>query len=104
MVINHGRYTITGIETQLRLAGGGGPSLVLSAGSERVPGTEDLDAKLRDDMPGVLEGMMHAGRLTPWDVGLPFWSNPVAAAQLPGGYPVVRWTDGARRGGAEDRE
>ncbi len=93
IVINHGHYTIAGIEARLRLATGDGPTLVPFAGSERVPGTKDLDAKLRDGMSGLLEGMMHGDRLTPWDVGMRFWSDLIPTAQLPGAYPVVRWTD-----------
>ncbi len=47
IVINHGRYAITGIEAQLRL-GSSNPSLVSFTGRERVPGTKDLDARLRN--------------------------------------------------------
>ncbi len=47
IVINHGRYAITGIEAQLRL-GSSNPSLVSFTGRERVPGTKDLDAGLRN--------------------------------------------------------
>lgn len=93
IVINHGRYTITGIEAQLRLGSGSNPSLVPFTGRERVPGTRDLDARLRNGMSGLLEGLTHADRLTPWDVGLRFWSDPVPAAQLSGAFPVVRWID-----------
>jgi hypothetical protein len=93
IVINHGRYTITGVEARIRLASGGGPSLILFAGSERVPGTKDLDPRLRNGMSGLLEGLMYGDRITPWDVGLCFWSDPVPPAQVSGAYPVVRWTD-----------
>ncbi len=93
IVVNHGHYAITGIEARIRLAGAGGPSLVPFAGSERVPCTTDLDERLRDGMSGLLEGMLHSDRLSPWDIGLRFWSDPVSSAQFPGAYPVVRWTD-----------
>ena len=93
IVVNHGHYTITGIEARIRLAGGGGPSLVPFAGSERVPCTADLDERLRNGMSGLLEALMHSDRLSPWDIGLRFWSDPISSAQFPGAYPVVRWTD-----------
>jgi hypothetical protein len=93
IVINHGRYTITGIEAQLWLVDNGSYKPVPFAAQERVPGTKDLDAKLRGGMESLLEGMMHADRLTPWDLGLRFESDPISTAQLPGVYPVVRWAD-----------
>ena len=93
IIINHGRYTITHVEAQLRLSSGGSPSLVPFDMSERVPQTEDLDDRLRAGMSGLLEAMMHGDRLTPWDLGIRFESDPMSSAQFPGAFPVVRWRD-----------
>jgi hypothetical protein len=93
IVVNHGGYTIMRVEAQLRLAAGGNASIVSFATSERVGGTEDLDPRLRQRTFSRLEGMTHADRLTPWDAGIYFQSDPMSAEQLPGAYPVVRWVD-----------
>lgn len=88
VVINHGRYTITGIDAQLRLSAGGNTSLVPFDKRNLMPALEGESAGL-----GWRLAKMHADRLTPWDLSLQFESDPIAAPHLPGAYPVVRWVD-----------
>jgi hypothetical protein len=93
IIINHGTYTITGVEAQLRLTAGGNPSLVSFGKSERVSGTAELDKELRGGMYGGLEAALHADRLSPWDRGIRFETGPMPTEHLSGAYPVVRWMD-----------
>ena len=58
-----------------------------------MAGGKELDARLLGGMDVRFEARMHADRLTPWDLGVRFGSDPVPSAQLPGAYPVVRWAD-----------
>jgi hypothetical protein len=93
IVVNHGQYTITELDAQLRLATAGGPSLVAFATSERVPSTEDLHPELVGGMSARFDALLDPRQLTPWDRGTRFESDPVLTAQLPGSHPVVRWRD-----------
>ncbi len=90
IVINRGRYTIIGVEARLRFAN---RNVVPFRGSERVTSTKDLDKRLSNGMTGLLEALSHSDRLTPWDVGLRFWSDPTSTRFTPGWYPIIRWTD-----------
>jgi len=90
IVVNNGRYTITAIEARLELADG---SLVGFLRPERVPGATDLDDRLRGGMTDLLEAFSSPDRLTPWDRGMRFESDPLDTAHAVGAYPVVRWTD-----------
>lgn len=98
IVINHGRYTITGLEAQLRMLIDSKPSLVPFHIPERVPGEQDLDPALLGGVHMRLEAMLNAKQLTPWDRGVRFESDAMSSTDLPGSFPVVRWTDrwGAR--------
>ncbi len=44
-------------------------------------------------MSSRVQAMTQGDRLTPWDVGMRFTSDAVAAAHLPGAYAVLRWVD-----------
>jgi hypothetical protein len=87
IIINRSAYTITGVDARLRLADG---RVAEFAGPVRVTGATQLPDQLSDGMVGLLEGLTHVDRLTPWDVGLRFYSDPMPLALW---YPIVRWTD-----------
>jgi hypothetical protein len=67
--------------------------MVSFSGAERVPRTKDLDDQLRGGMTDRFEAMLEADRLTPWDIGMRIESHPVISRDIPGAYPIVRWTD-----------
>lgn len=93
IIINHGAYTIMGVEAQLRLSAGSNPRLVSFDKSERVSGMVELDKELRSGMYGGLEAALHADRLSPWDRGIRFETGAMPTEHLAGAYPVVRWAD-----------
>jgi hypothetical protein len=90
LVVNHGRYTITRIEAQVRLTAGGNASLVPFRVAMLMPGAKELDARLAARLD-VVRGTAGLDRLTPWDLGLRFESDPIAAES--DAHPVVRWAD-----------
>ena len=91
-VINHGHYTITGIEAQILLTSGGSPSLIPFTRREGVSSAEELTPVLGDRSAPRVRGSF-TDRLTPWDLAVRFESDPIAAAKLVGAEPVVRWVD-----------
>lgn len=101
LVVNHGKFTITGIDARFSYDG---MSLVPGGGRTRVssfrsipedllstliasPATRDFAKYEQADEPAM------SRILTPWDVGMRFESDRVALKFLRGSYPLVRWTD-----------
>ncbi len=95
MVVNHGYYTITGVEAQFSLDGRG--SLIQPQRSEYVSGFAELPKALRGDWAGSPAYAMQ-DVLTPRGTGIRFESPAVPVSVLANPYPLVRWTDrwGAR--------
>jgi len=98
IIVNHSKYTITGIEARLKLARG---SLVHLEKQDAVPRADDLDIRLTNlhrltnlDATDRLNIVMSSSdRLAPWDAGTRFVSDLISIQYLPGAYPIVRWTD-----------
>jgi hypothetical protein len=110
VVVNHGHYTITGLQAQLRTAGDG------RAGYDK---TEYFSS--RWNVPSQITQLLSwhqadvpAGVLAPADVGMRFSRDAMPVADLTGAYPAVRWRDhwgtcwehkqGNVRRGAEDED
>jgi hypothetical protein len=94
IVVNHGRYTITGVEARFHLhSNSGGGSLVPPHRTELVSGWPRLNERLRADLAGPPEYNPYVNRLAPWDTGIRFESDRMAANFLLGAYPVLRWID-----------
>ena len=106
MVVNRGKFTITRIEAQFSYDG---MSLVPGHRAARVSSFRSVPQELLP-APGAFPtsgGFAKYGQagepamlgvLTPWDGGIRFESDDVAAKFLKGPHPLVRWTDrwGAR--------
>jgi hypothetical protein len=80
VMVNHGRYTITGIDALWVFRGGRTKKF---AEWERLSRMGDLDPRL---LAGV-EVLTDVHQLSPWDLGLRINSGPMAD------MPIVRWTD-----------
>jgi hypothetical protein len=89
-VINHGRYVITGVEAHLFLVGG---REVPFSSAVRVTGDKARDEKLLGGVTPFGSDWTEKTKLTPWDTGLSFASDPMSGQDTPLAYVVVRWTD-----------
>lgn len=89
LVVNHGSFTITGIEARLSYDG---MSLVPLDRYQRLSGFGNVRPKVREGWDPSSERAMY-GVLAPWDAGIRFESSDVAAKSLKSPYPLVRWTD-----------
>jgi uncharacterized membrane-anchored protein YhcB (DUF1043 family) len=89
-VINHGRYTITGIECELVLRERG---KVPFSSAKRITGDKARDDKLLGGVTPFESDWTEKTVLSPWDTGLALVSNPMAAGDTPDASVVVRWTD-----------
>ncbi len=89
MVINHGRYTMTGVEAQFVLRAASG--LVRPQRSVSVPSIDDLHAEMRGGW-AASAGYATEDVLTPQG-GIRFESAAVPEHALGNPFPVVRWTD-----------
>jgi len=95
MVVNHGKFTITGVEARFSPDG---TSVVPYSSYTRLSGflnvPKDLRGKWNDCKDVPTESAME-GVLTPWDTGIRFESTGegVLEVHVMGPYPLVRWTD-----------
>lgn len=94
LIVNHGKYTISGVDARIRLKRGGDAEFTSRT---RFLDTHEVDQKLIDGIPVALRGTTpaaHSDILAPWDAGLRLELDPAqAGVTLIGAYPVVRWTD-----------
>lgn len=90
MVVNHGAFTITDIVASARWPGDNERRPM--ARSERVNAASDLDTDVAGGMSGLYEGL-RADRLTPWDKGVRFESEPARSLDVAVATPFVQWTD-----------
>lgn len=89
IVVNHGRYTITRVEAQIRMSQN---NLTSYGRTERLSSYFSLREELRQ---GVWEPSGNNGlrTLTPMDLGLRYSTDVKARKFLVGSYPIVRWAD-----------
>jgi hypothetical protein len=90
VIVNHGKYTISGVEARLRLNDG---NLIEFSSTTRVLDTQNVPSDLRADSSMSLESISRPNILTPWDIGLRFVKDPAEINGLIDAYPVVRWRD-----------
>jgi hypothetical protein len=87
-IVNHGHYTITGIEAQLSTDG---RSLMSYGKREHFSGLANIPQDLQ---AGTYEEPdVRLSTLTLTDRGLRFTHDAIADKFLHGSYPIVRWKD-----------
>jgi hypothetical protein len=89
MVVNHGAFTITGLEAQFCYDG---VKLGFPERSKRLTGFGNVRERLREGWNPSAEHALD-GVLTPRDAGVRFESYMVPARELGSPYPLVRWID-----------
>jgi hypothetical protein len=89
LVVNHGSYTISGIEARFII---NGKDPISPASDTRLGGYDKLPARLQAGHERM-EDTRFGDVLTRWDVGMRFKSYPVPERDLVDAYPVVRRTD-----------
>lgn len=89
MVVNHGSFTITGVEAQLCLSG---KSMQQYHSYQRVTGFEEIPSLVTAGFFVSPERAV-SKVLTPFDGGIRFETADIHKRHLSGPYPVVRWTD-----------
>jgi hypothetical protein len=88
VLINHGKYTISGIAAKLCTRNNGAQDFDKS---ERILGARAAAAALGADTN--LDAAFQPDILTPWDAGMRFSTPPGDIDGLTGAFPIVRWTD-----------
>jgi hypothetical protein len=89
LVINHGHYTIIGIQAKLCTGGNG---LIGYASVDHRSAFYHLPPELRGE--GVHEGRpVKLTTLCPMDLGMRYTSDVIASKFLVDSYPIIRWQD-----------
>jgi hypothetical protein len=90
MIVNHGRYTITGIDARFSPDG---ESIIPHRRFKRLPDFDDLPDGLRSGFSRLADDKGYGDMLAPRDAAMRFESDGVDVNHISGPYPVVRWTD-----------